>query len=248
MRLFSINGDGSHFPPRSTTRSAAIYPPFTTRRLYVVLPSQAYTRQICAVLCQTDIHIELRIHTLFLVEVKSCVRTIPTWHFGQFVFILIHKNVRQEYHAIDIVLFIFYIIVSHLQVRVVAFQRAYQLVFIGIAILFIANDIPLAVCVCVHCIVPDGSLLAFGPFHNHLLLPFVELSRHRLRTCIRSHHEWLRLVVVFQALQILEVHLYCRRYDDGHRIGIDMAVALGHALVKVGKVVFAIHHLRPGYC
>ena len=164
---------------------------------------------VATVLRQLDGHFHSCLHRYFFPQVVLRVSGSLARQADQPVGILLLQDLRQEHHAVDVLLVIVYLAVLHLQVRAVAADFLHKLVGTGSLTFLIAHHIPRAVRQAVYLYSPVVHIFAHlfiaRPLHNVLLLPFVKLHAQLFHTGVRLEQDALTVGIARSRLQLVDV-------------------------------------------
>ena len=193
------------------------------------------------------------------VVVRGRAAVAVAGQLGQVLPVLVLQDRGQEDDAVGVLLVVVDAFVGQFQRRVVAVQRLHQRVVGGRAALRIADDVPLAVVAAFYALfliaVVARRLVLARPRHDVLLVPLVELHRHRLRPREGLHEEAVsprlaqrvargnNLAVILR----LRLHQAATFHEDRHGVGtLGLVCRRGERPVAVRHVHLAVRLVRVG--
>ena len=241
-------------PGVAAARSAALHAPLQPALGDVVLPRQVYLVRFALVVRQRDGYLQLVADRGLVpqVVVRGRAAVAVAGQLGQVLPVLVLQDRGQEDDAVGVVLVVVDAFVGQFQRRVVAVQRLHQRVVGGRAALRVADDIPLAVVAAGYVLffiaVVALRLVLARPRHDVLLVPLVELHRHRLRPREGLDEEAVSPGLVQRVargnrdMRVIGLRYTTVFHEDRHGVG-----ALG-LVCRRGQRPVAVRHVHLAVC
>ncbi len=191
------------------------------------------------------------------VVVRGRAAVAVAGQLGQVLPVLVLQNRGQEDDAVGVLLVVVDAFVGQFQRRGVAVQRLHQRVVGGRAALRVADDVPLAVVAAVDVLffiaVVALRLVLARPRHDVLLVPLVELHRHRFRPREGLHEEAVspglvqRVARGNRCIRVIGLRYATVFYEDRHGVGaLGFVCRRGERPVAVRHVHLAVRLVRVG--